>query len=130
MAATVGDRIDPVVVQLQREVAALKMRVGAIERDQAVLLRRCGLRDAADERLILAVARAFGASAFRAKQCVHLGRLDPDLGSALAGADCDTAQSLGQLLRRLRGTDVSGLRVECVRESSKGHLWRLSVSSV
>ena len=87
----------------------------------------CGLRDAADERLILAVAREFGAAAFRAKECVRRGRIDPDLSAALAAADCDTAWSLGQLLHRLLGIGVSGLRVECVRESSKGHLWRLAV---
>ncbi len=105
--------------------AALETRVAACERWQLA----CSVRDAADAAVVPGLARAFGSARFNAKATIARARIDPDLAHVLANADITTPRELGWLLRRVQGRDFAGFTVAIVHTSSKGHWWRVSVSS-
>lgn len=103
------------VEQLEREVADLRRLV-------ETLLPK-GPRDAADAALVWDLARVFGRTSFQSRSAVDAATHDAQLASALQEASVDTAKELGDLLSRMAGIDVNGLRVALVKPSTKGHLW-------
>jgi len=101
------------------ELAALRDRVAVLERWWR------GPRDAADERLLIAIAAAAGSLPFTSRQVFAHARTVPALAAAVQDADIGSVRELGKLLRRVEGVCIDGLRLERDDVVRGGILWRI-----
>jgi len=112
--------------------AALEQRVLALEHHNeqlkarlAALEKRFGPRDAADERLLIAIAAAAGSLPFTSRQVVAHARTVPALAAAIQDAAIGSVRELGHLLRRVEGICIEGLRLERHDVVRSGIQWRI-----
>src|SRR5262245_42015120 len=105
---------DALIAQLVADVAVLRDRVAALERQ----LRR---QDDADRDLVRAIVTAVHAGVlFSVGDLIEHGTIDRALGQALGGF---TARQLGKRLRELAGRPLGGFAIVRVDRNSAGTIW-------
>lgn len=91
---------------------------------RADLARRRGGRDqAADARLVHALAGRIGGSAFTAAEVVRHGAVDGELQAALEAAGLVDGRLVGATLRRLRDRAIDGYVVRSIGREADGAIW-------
>jgi len=104
-----------------RQADLLSSMLRALERGRGSL--------AVHVTLLIAITEAIGDRAFTGAQLFAHARVAPVLRDALEACDLTTAREFGWLARRLELSVLPGVRLERVRESRDGLMWRVWVSS-
>jgi hypothetical protein len=111
-----------IVNELRDRVRTLEVGLLALQQQQSESGRR-GVRDAADEHLLRAIAASALGTRFSAREVFRHRRVAPLLAAALQDADIVSVIQLGKLFRRLSGSAIDGLRLELDETSRVGNLW-------
>jgi hypothetical protein len=98
-----------------------------LARIEAAVAQTRGPRDAADRRVVHALALVVGQRPFSARQLLDAARHDGDLHAALTDADVVTARDTGRWLARMAGVTIDGLCLSRVDRTRAGALWRCDV---
>lgn len=106
---------------LQANVAALTARLDAFQADRSGRGDTRGARDAAERRVIEALAQICGDAEFGHNDVTERGRLDPAFGDLLLAADLVTAPDVGYFLRRV--AKASGARLRRCGKDANGARW-------
>ncbi len=100
------------LLELERELAALRQRVATLERDPA-------------DRLVLAIA-AGADGPFTASELLARSAREPELAAALGTRD---SQQVGWKLRALVGRSVGPYQIQRSKRASGGRLWIVLVDT-
>lgn len=131
MDSPADDALEAVVATLSAEVGLLRVRADRRDAECATLRRRLdrlerrgrGPRDQADQHMLEALVSIAGEVPFSSGDVRERGRLDPAFDGLLLDAGLESDVAIGYLLRRCRGSVISGYRLERLSKGAIGALW-------